>query len=111
MFTDWVGRGRQECRRPYSQGRCFQYAWQGVSSESAADVLFRASDCSICHEQGAGVEDFGGFLPSVGAVFDLCERVGRASARDTLFFCCFAVLFSETEWGGAASLYSQRRRF
>ena len=34
------------------------------------------------------------------AVFDVCQRVGRASARETLFFCGFAVLFSETGWGG-----------
>ena len=66
MFTDWVGRGRQGCRRPYYQGRCFQYACQGVSSESAADVQFRAFDCSIYDEQGAGAGDSGGFLPSVG---------------------------------------------
>ena len=72
----------------------------GVSSDSAADVLVRAFDCSICHGQGAGVGDFGGFLPSVGAVFNVCQRVGRASARDTLFFCGFAVFFSETGWGG-----------
>ena len=71
----------------------------GVSSDSAADVLFRAFDCSICHGQGAGVGDFGGFLPSVGAVFDVCQRVGRASARDTFFF--FAVsLFSFRRLGG-----------
>ena len=78
----------------------------GVSSDSAADVLFRAFDCSICHGQGAGVGDFVGFLPSVGAVFDVCQRVGRASARDTLFFCGFAVIFSKTGWGGGVSVLS-----
>ena len=68
-----------------------------------ADVLFRAFDCSIYDEQGAGVGDSGGFLPSVGAVFDVCQRVERASARDTLFFAVSLFSFRRLSGGSVAT--------
>ena len=79
---------------------------------SASDVRFFAFGCLIFHEQGARVGISAAFYLRRWNFWCACQRVGRAYARNIIFFSFFFSFVRDLGGGREgvpASVYSQRR--